>query len=583
MFAKEVDVMNVNIESFGATVGIGVFVFLGIVLLLYCFFPPRPFRWAKLPDGLSPTVAGLLAFALSFPAGLLMEDLSNMCVDVPGEEGEEATSWAHVLRDFVCPTMPSEEHCRAAALCNSEGKATPLGKAVAKLQLLERFGGGTGRAVERTLLSKESEQPVNLSDLKGAASGLYYHAKNTVYLKPTYYDDMQQVQTRIDFVRAFTVGSFFLFLAAIVCGVVAGIRSRVGANTEPSSQLKLRAFLLIPCFYVCFLGGRFVFAWEEVEFDKLAYGYFTTMQATSVDPGAKSGSTGELHQRISYSGLAALGQSTLLAVHDEKANDLGHRLGVLTVVGGKDPMYTPVCVVWSSRGDRPSDLESICAIPGRNLEFLAAESGGYYEKGKYGRVFHVQMFNNNNTWTATIKGVIPLPRDTENVEGIACVATRNGSLLMILAERGGGKKNAQGKLRWGRLDLGSYTLDMLGEKTFAAPDWPDATMNRDCADLFIDEDDRLWIVATEDSGDVGPFRSVIYNAGCIAPDDPDLIHLHASPKAVWHLDGLKVEAIGPGIVQGSQLTFGTDDENYGGIWRPLFGKTEDREARGKCR
>jgi|GEM_PF-4849979 len=39
----------------------------------------------------------------------------------------------------------------------------------------------------------------------------------------------------------------------------------------------------------------------------------------------------------------------------------------------------------------------------------------------------------------------------------------------------------------------------------------------------------------------------------------------------WRLDGLKVEVLaGPAAIPGSVLSIATDDEHYGGVWRPLY-------------
>ena len=38
------------------------------------------------------------------------------------------------------------------------------------------------------------------------------------------------------------------------------------------------------------------------------------------------------------------------------------------------------------------------------------------------------------------------------------------------------------------------------------------------------------------------------------------------------LEGIKVEALGAPLPGGSAMTIGTDDENYPGIFRPLFPK-----------
>ena len=77
-------------------------------------------------------------------------------------------------------------------------------------------------------------------------------------------------------------------------------------------------------------------------------------------------------------------------------------------------------------------------------------------------------------------------------------------------------------------------------------------------------------VATQDLGDNGPFRSIVYLAGRIEPDASEPVQVLPETNASWVLDGLKVEALGPSAVERSLLSIATDDENYEGVWRPLF-------------
>lgn len=301
-----------------------------------------------------------------------------------------------------------------------------------------------------------------------------------------------------------------------------------------------RAIVVSSVLLSIFFGGEWVFAAES----------------TSLPPS------------MGYSGMAHMGENRFLVVHDTKKGNPEPRLGVILIESGSLPAYSSVTVKDWGHSDRPaSDLESACAIPDKKLEFLVSESGQGGKKNR--RIFHIRLLLNEvEGWLGVVEGVIKLPKDTDNIEGLACLAAEGDSMFVVLGERGGTKNYPQGKLRWGRLDLKSYTLNLQGEQTFAAPDWPEEADNRDCSDLYIDEENNLWISAAEDPGNDGPFRSVIYNAGKVDPEAPNPIWL--DPERAWIVEGLKVEAIGAPVVEGSALSMATDDENYGGIWRPLF-------------
>jgi len=265
------------------------------------------------------------------------------------------------------------------------------------------------------------------------------------------------------------------------------------------------------------------------------------------------------------SGMAAIDDGVLLVVHDTKGDREGPRVGVIQFADSASPVYHPVSIDWSGYDWPSSDLESASQVPGEQGLFLLAESG--YWKGRYGRVFRMRLENDGGTWSGMVEGHYMLPEETDNIEGMAAVRAEEETLL-ILAERGGSDKNPQCLLRLFRIGGGTDELIVMDEQEFAAPGWTDKARNRDCSDIMVDDMGKLWISSTDDPGDNGPFRSIIYEAGAVNLDGP-LVTLLPVPEERWRLDGLKVEAIGPPMVGNSGITVGTDDEVYGGILRPL--------------
>ena len=93
---------------------------------------------------------------------------------------------------------------------------------------------------------------------------------------------------------------------------------------------------------------------------------------------------------------------------------------------------------------------------------------------------------------------------------------------------------------------------------------------RDCSDLFLGSDGAIWAAAATDRGDLGPFQSVVFRLarfdkkrGVVEPEKV------APAKETWVLDGLKVEAIGGTPEAEQPQCVATDDEDLGGVWRPL--------------
>jgi hypothetical protein len=287
---------------------------------------------------------------------------------------------------------------------------------------------------------------------------------------------------------------------------------------------------------------------------------------------------------LNASALVRVGPDAFLVVMDKKnPRDEGERLSVLTIEE-KAVSNVLLPIDGLPEADLPSDLEAACAVPGRADECLLAESG--YFQGKFGRVFHVRVAKGTEGWEARLlhtfvpferpQGVLDYDTPTEDeVEGMACVRTSDGQLVLVFARRGGKAKPAE--LVWGALnDLETQPAFAQSGKAMLARD-PGSLGDRGAADLRLrpaaPDAWRVWSVATIDPNGHGPFRSLIYDAGQLVWDPPFGMCFEREPvKPLWSLDGVKVEALaGPARwAAGSVLSIGTDDEIYGAIWRPLF-------------
>lgn len=283
---------------------------------------------------------------------------------------------------------------------------------------------------------------------------------------------------------------------------------------------------------------------------------------------------------IGISGMAQIDPDSYLVVQDKKAYENGDRVGILKIKGGGMYELTPLKVSdWKHGDGQASDLESVCRIPGKSNEFLLAEAG--YWEGKYGRIFQVEIKTNQ----LTVKNVFNIPKivaskdggDGDNFEGMACLK-KDDSIFVILGERGGSSLYKNGYLRIGILDYSNSQLswNKYSNKPIeihAPGSWYNGESKRSISDLYLDERGIIWAVATEDAGDAGPFKSIIYKAALVSSKAGAFPLVSAnSKKSTWVIDGFKIEALsGPSTkVPNSYMSIGTEDESYGGTWRSLF-------------
>lgn len=279
-----------------------------------------------------------------------------------------------------------------------------------------------------------------------------------------------------------------------------------------------------------------------------------------------------------FSGMAALGHAQFLIAHDIKNGNPGARLAMLTMIVDEKVVcrYQEVAIDdWKDPDGPGNDLESICQVPGHPNEFLVAES--QYYKRRFGRIFHVEITPSEQGWSGTIKGVLHLPSQADdektgllrNVEGLACVRDAKDRLTLILGERGG-KGSDNGLLCMGRTDLGTHTVDWDGCR-HALPvsppvSGPNRPLWRAISDLYL-HDKEIWGVATWDGGDLGPFRSIVYPIARTITTPDGGIDLTPTTGIHYTVEGFKIEALSASEPGWSGFAVGTDDEQFGGVWR----------------
>lgn len=288
-------------------------------------------------------------------------------------------------------------------------------------------------------------------------------------------------------------------------------------------------------------------------------------------------------------------QGCYICAQDVKGPSPTGHFGLLSFDAMNRPVYTALEADWG--GMEPgNDIEALAAIPGRPDEFIACESG--YWMGKYGRLWRLRLDWPAPTFSpapsvpggepgggpavpagpqplvpaVSALSFVQLPQFGDEVEGVALMA-RDNDFLVIFGLRGGATPYSSGWLRWGWLDFSDGTVSMYEqagqgiEMTWPRPSW--YPWSRGVSDLFVDSQGMLWASGADDMGDSGPFRSYIHVVGKVDPRQEWPIMNYMPYQYTWALDGLKVEAIAAPRLPGSVLSYATDDEGYGGIFRPL--------------
>lgn len=279
------------------------------------------------------------------------------------------------------------------------------------------------------------------------------------------------------------------------------------------------------------------------------------------------------------SGMEKIADNAYLIVYDIKSYKAGTRLALMHA-SQEEMQISPIAVDgWGTEGIA-SDLESICKVSGKTNEYFIAEAGNW--EGKIGRIFHIQV--DTAKLTAKVLGVTKLPfKHINNMqlvgdqyESMACLPYNQDERILLLAERGGSTVNPIGNVKWGIYNLRTHKLNfseagLKGIEANAPGKWNDTKTKRDITDIHIDANGAIWAAASEDISEAGPFYSVIYKIGQVDLSNKKQPFNIFRNFTNWEVvSGFKIEALsGPAKGINCTHSFGTEDEMYGGVWRPI--------------
>lgn len=304
------------IKELGITLLVGAFTILGAEAILHYFFNKQlsGFFHGKLgfEERGNVTVAIFIAFA--FAVGIVVEDLSYKYRD--SHEIPFKTIPAQVLPDYIVSKLglPQELDDRVTTLINDLNgvlpKPQPLALALANNQAFqisdtsnyankrkfETNKGNSGAKVERWIRddqrcipdSRYSDCPAT-KEITNGIDNLYYYAKNKVYAHEQHAEELRRIQTRLEFTRSLSLIAFFYMLIALALGTALfsihlfGFRQElvkrkvIPTKTERLDELSKRIPILLATLAVIYFLSLWAFALETENFNRRAYGYFSTM------------------------------------------------------------------------------------------------------------------------------------------------------------------------------------------------------------------------------------------------------------------------------------------------------------------
>jgi hypothetical protein len=340
--------MDLGIKELGITFLVGAFTILGIELILYHYFHIHLTGFFQGRLGLAGadavdaekksnedkdkaetkelTMRTAVFIGLAFAIGILAEDLSSKYRDslfIPFRSVSERILPDSLVGALDLPVI-FDSRFKTLIYLNDEQKLVPnaLAKDLAYTQAFSHVDPARGKKIEEWIADDQNRCTPgrdatatcpSLSELTHSIHKLYYYAKNNAYGHENYYDEMKRIQIRLDFSRSISMIALIYFCIAVFMLVPLQLaptswlmRKLPGINAwllkvkqslrtkrperevdDPRphqfSMLFRVPMVLLILFMVYFVGG-WAYAREAEEFNKRAFGYFSSMQIKQKTP-----------------------------------------------------------------------------------------------------------------------------------------------------------------------------------------------------------------------------------------------------------------------------------------------------------
>jgi hypothetical protein len=242
------------------------------------------------------TVKILIFIGMAFGIGVIAEDLSYKYVDSVQTPFKELPSVVSALLPNELDKslgLPSKENSRIKTLIKNfheKPQTELLAEDLAKQKAFSLLNPETGPKIEGWIINPNRCTPAKESfegcpssaEITSSIYSLYYYAKNVVYLKQSYYDEMKKIESRRDFSRSISLIAFVYFTAALLLGLTRVIFLLIRYKPGEFRTNQVRIIFKKALFICLVLFGIYFFSmWayerESDEFNKRAFGYFSTM------------------------------------------------------------------------------------------------------------------------------------------------------------------------------------------------------------------------------------------------------------------------------------------------------------------
>ena len=557
--------MTIELQQFGITIAVGLYTLFAIVIVASFIFRIPPYKlfkkWIKVLIEDKGKATNFTHFVLFVTIGIAALSLGIVTENL-SDDFTDQFPMSHIFG--------KEEEMRAEALFKGDGSPTSLAYQLQMKGVLNTFGYNKFR------------------DQNDLANDIYHIAKGIVYRHDNYFQELRDIEIRIDFTRSFYFVSFYLLLACFVYVLLywddsigeieykgQNLHNKKSGNTEPYVVYIFTFLLLTWISYIAYAD-------EEERFNSRVYRYFATLVSTDDElfkktPPMKSPSISGLTTLITKSEYGDEKEYRYAVVNSKDSSKnrvfrLEQHHGTiyvkpLTIRWGRwgknykpadlygkwDKNYKPADLygMWG-KNYKPADLYGICSDEA-SIWVLGRSNFGNYNR----QLFELKQ-TKDLTWKASKH--INFPNKFTYFDRLECKRDSNNNWLFLVSEYD--KVTKTTTLYRYRLD--GNRISKVGISCSKQNPWPlEVPLESKHRVSGLEIINNSLIVSSARDGRVGnQFESVIFSMGCIKDD----MSIQGENKSCIlqkkELSDLKVAGITEGWESGTLLV-GADNKDNG--------------------
>ena len=275
--------MDLDLKNLGQTIAAGGFAIYSVVLLIRLYHPkwePPLFRFSQASLNIQEIV---VALALIFAMGIIVESMSKNI-----SSGRDP--WLEERFDII---LQSDKELRVRSLFKVYELSKSRAQVIKSSMLQEIFRLETppetirlhlerlistlnaGTIDDKGVITIDGKD--NVKAFTDSVNQVYYYSKNSVYQTSTYFDELNEIESRIDFTRSLTLLCVIFFVTYLLFGGLSFI-----PQVKKYFKFTLKRNLTITGIsFLFFLGVIFsgmAYRLESTNYNLRVFGYYVSQK-----------------------------------------------------------------------------------------------------------------------------------------------------------------------------------------------------------------------------------------------------------------------------------------------------------------